>query len=44
MSHDDKDYYAEDKNGSMEKGPHTAQAPIAQDDPRYHFDPHDLGE
>ncbi|CAE6483557.1 unnamed protein product [Rhizoctonia solani] len=44
MSHDEKDYYTEDKNGSLEKGPYTTQAPIAQDDPRYHFDPHDLDQ
>ncbi|KAJ1306593.1 hypothetical protein OPQ81_007593 [Rhizoctonia solani] len=44
MSHEEKDYYAEDKNGSLEKGAYTAQAPIAQDDPRYHFDPHDLDQ
>ncbi|CAE6459590.1 unnamed protein product [Rhizoctonia solani] len=44
MSHDEKDYYTEDKNGSLEKGAYATQAPIAQDDPRYHFDPHDLDQ
>ncbi|ELU43409.1 general APC amino acid permease [Rhizoctonia solani AG-1 IA] len=42
MSHDEKDYYTEDKNGSLEKGAYATQAPVSQDDPKYHFDPHDL--
>jgi hypothetical protein len=43
MSHDEKNYYADDKNESLEKGGYHAQAPIDEKDPRYHFDPHDLG-
>lgn len=44
MSHDEKDYYTEDKNGSLEKGAYATQAPVSQDDPKYHFDPHDLDQ
>ncbi|QRV73908.1 amino acid permease [Ceratobasidium sp. AG-Ba] len=46
MSHNEKDYYAEDKAGSLEKGQdHTAYAaPADQSDPKYHFDPHDLDQ
>ncbi|KAG8739794.1 hypothetical protein FRC10_005177 [Ceratobasidium sp. 414] len=46
MSQHEKDDYAEDKVGSLEKGQdHTAYAaPVEQSDPRYHFDPHDLDQ
>ncbi|KAB5590835.1 General amino acid permease [Ceratobasidium theobromae] len=41
MSHEEKDSYADDKEKGT--GVYTTHVPIDESDPRYHFDPHDLG-